>query len=96
MIARKGSRQHMNEDTTYSPFSRFNLTRSTDITGISGTGKVAVGVQWPDKTIHLYWLKTATTGHYKNITQLESIHCYNDASGKPNARVEWIDQKGGK
>ncbi len=84
----------MNEYASYGPFSRFNLIRKTDITGISGTGKIAVGVQWPDQTVHLYWLKTGTTGHYKNIAQLESIHCYNDASGQPNASVEWIDYGG--
>jgi hypothetical protein len=73
------------------PFSRFKLVRTTDITGISGTGTIAVGVQWPDQTCHLFWLKTETSGSYKSIDQLKQIHCYNDASGQPNARVEWMD-----
>lgn len=71
--------------------SRFKLVRTTDITGISGTGEIAVGIQWPDGTCHLFWLKSETSGYYKSVEQLKQIHCYNDASGQPNARVEWID-----
>ena len=81
----------MNEAQAQGPFSRFKLVRTTDITGISGTGEIAIGIQWPDQTCHLFWLKTATSGHYKSIGQLREIHCYNDASGHPNARVEWVD-----
>ena len=72
-------------------FRRFKLVRTTDITGISGTGEIAVGVQWPDQSATLFWLKTETNGYYKSLDQLQQIHCYNDASGQPNARVEWID-----
>lgn len=45
----------MNDNTVQpqGPFSRFKLVRATDITGISGTGVIAVGVQWPDQTCHL-------------------------------------------
>ena len=72
-------------------FRRFKLVRTTDITGISGTGEIVVGVQWPDQSATLFWLKTETNGYYKSLDQLQQIHCYNDASGQPNARVEWID-----
>ena len=74
-----------------SSFKRFKLVRTTDITGISGIGEIAVGVQWPDQSATLFWLKTETNGYYKSLAQLQQIHCYNDASGQPNARVEWID-----
>lgn len=72
-------------------FKRFKLTRFTDVTGISGTGDIAVGIQWPDQACHLFWLKHGTTGHYPGIGKLREIHCYNDASGQPNAAIEWID-----
>ena len=81
----------INEVQAQGPFSRFKLVRTTDITGISGTGEIAVGVQWPDQTCHLFWLKTQTSGNYQSIGQLQEIHCYNDASGHPNARIEWVD-----
>jgi hypothetical protein len=68
------------------PFSRFKLVRSTDVTGISGTGEIAFGVQWPDQTCDLFWIKFGTHGYYKSIGQLREIHCYNS-----NAKVEWID-----
>ena len=79
----------MNEGTTVqaqSPFSRFKLARTVDVTGISGTGDIAYGVQYPDQSCALFWLKHGTHGYYKNISQLREIHCYND-----NARVIWLD-----
>lgn len=68
------------------PFKRFKLIRTVDVTGISGTGDIAYGVQYPDQSCALFWLKHGTHGYYKNIGQLRDIHCYND-----NARVEWVD-----
>ncbi|MEU8723547.1 hypothetical protein [Streptomyces antimycoticus] len=34
---------------------RFHLQRTTDITGVSGTGRVADGVLWPDETVSIRW-----------------------------------------
>jgi hypothetical protein len=67
-------------------FKRFKIVRSLDVTGISGLGEIAIGIQWPDQSCSLYWMKFGTTGSYKNIDQLKSIHCYNN-----NSLVEWID-----
>lgn len=72
-------------------FRRFKLIRSTDVTGISGTGEIAMGIQWPDLSCHLFWFNGESTAHHKSIVWLKSIHCYNDASGKPNACIEWVD-----
>ncbi len=68
------------------PFSRFKLVRTVDVTGISGTGEIAIGVKWPDQSCTLFWMKHGTQGYYKTIGQLREIHCYSD-----NAKVEWID-----
>ncbi len=65
----------------------FILDRNTDITGISGTGIIAYGVEWePDGHCDLYWLRTKTTGQYPSVESVKAIHCYND-----NARVVWVD-----
>ena len=60
----------------------FRLIRSQDVTGISGTGEIALGVEWPDGTCTLYWIAHGTTGNYKSIDQLRDIHCYDN-----NARI---------
>ncbi len=72
-------------------FARFKLVRATDVTGISGTGDIAAGIEWPNGTVSLYWLKTQTHGYYKSVEQVQHIHCYPDSSGVPNARIEWLD-----
>lgn len=82
----------MDSIQTHPVFRRFRLVRSFDVTGISGTGEIALGVQWPDHTCTLFWTKYGTHGYYKTIGQLEAIHCY-ATEGYPNARVEWIDKE---
>ena len=67
---------------------RFILDRDTDITGISGTGVIAHGVEWEEGgQAGLYWLGTKTTRQYPDILSVQAIHCYND-----NAKVVWIDE----
>lgn len=34
---------------------RFHLQRTTDVTGVSGTGRVADGILWPDRTASVRW-----------------------------------------
>lgn len=34
---------------------RFELVRETDVSGTSGTGVVAVGVEYPDGAVHMQW-----------------------------------------
>ena len=38
---------------------RFVLVRSEDESGVSGTGVVAVGVEWPDGAVDLQWRNDA-------------------------------------
>jgi hypothetical protein len=86
------SNMNTQEAQAEGPFSQFKLVRKTDITGISGTGVIALGVQWPDQSCHLFWPKYGTHGWYPSIGVLRSIHCYPDASGQPNATVEWVHE----
>ena len=73
----------------------FWLVRDADITGISGTGVVADGVQFPDGTVVMRWrvAGTARPDHVKPTTvvhdDLESVvglHGHNGAT-----RVVWVD-----
>lgn len=56
----------------------FYLQRNDDESGVSGTGKVAQGVQFDDGTCAMRWLtKTSSTATYNSIDDLESIHGHN-------------------
>jgi hypothetical protein len=71
----------------------FRLVRHQDITGISGTGVVAEGVEFTDGTVVLRWLKAGTTrpDHVKPTTVLHDdvdsvlgLHSHNGAT-----QIEW-------
>lgn len=54
---------------------RFHLQRHHDVTGASGTGRVADGIQWPDSTATLRWRgERASTVHWDRIEDAEAIH----------------------
>ena len=80
--------RHANQQV-FGNFRRFKLARLVDVTGISGTGVVAVGVQFPDGHVHMQWV----TG-IPNITQalnmanLIAVHCH-----EGNSIIEWIDEE---
>lgn len=53
----------------------FYLHRKEDATGISGTGKVAEGVEFANGWCALNWLTAHTSmGVYPSIAELEAIH----------------------
>lgn len=67
---------------------RFHLVRSEDVTGLSGTGIVAEGVQFTNGEVVLQWLTVRySTVHWKNIEDVEYIHGH---GGK--TQVVWIDE----
>jgi hypothetical protein len=70
---------------------RFVLDRAEDISGTSGTGEVAEGVQFYDGTVALRW-KTAlsSSAFYDNIAAMEAIHGHDGAT-----TVRWIDEANG-
>lgn len=66
---------------------RFQLVRDVDVTGVSGTGVVAWGVQFPDGKVITRWkARIAQTCVWDCIEDIEAIHGHDGAT-----RVEWID-----
>lgn len=74
----------------------FEVVRTEDITGISGTGIVAEGVEFSDGTVAMRWKEVpedspnylrgvrATTVIHQNIKSVEALHGHNGAT-----TVEW-------
>jgi len=59
----------------------FHLFRREDVTGISGVGIIAEGVQFTDGTCVMRWkTNTTSTAVYNSITDLEVIHGHNGAT----------------
>lgn len=53
----------------------FYLERAVDESGVSGTGRVAEGVQFDDGICVLRWMtKTSSTAVYNSMADLEHIH----------------------
>lgn len=68
----------------------FYLYRAEDVSGVSGTGKVAEGVQFSDGTVALRWLSndpTSVVFHDNGIESVEAIHGHN---GK--TQIIWEDK----
>lgn len=69
---------------------RFHLQRDVDVTGASGTGRVADGVLWPDGSASLRWRgEHPSTVHWDNITSAERVHGHGGAT-----RIVWLDDEG--
>ncbi|GAA1994277.1 hypothetical protein GCM10009799_20480 [Nocardiopsis rhodophaea] len=70
---------------------RFRLARDVDVTGVSGTGVVALGVQWPDGTVVVRWLsERPSTVCWNSLDDAIGIHGHHGAT-----RVEWLDDERG-
>ena len=67
---------------------RFELVRYRDVSGVSGTGVVAEGVEWSDGTVALRWggQFPTTTVWQDGIDALRRIHGHNGAT-----TVRWLD-----
>ena len=63
------------------PGQQFVLKRHTDPTGVSGTGRVAHGIRWPDGTCCVRWLgKRPTTTVYSCLDDVRAIHSHDGAT----------------
>lgn len=67
---------------------RFHLLRERDVSGVSGVGIVAEGVEWSDGTVTLHWggRFPTTTVWQDGIDALLTIHGHNGLT-----TVQWID-----
>jgi hypothetical protein len=64
----------------------FTLERSEDVTGVSGTGTVAEGVEFSDGMVALRWI----VGRYRSTVILESIKSVETIHGHNGAtQVKW-------
>lgn len=77
---------------------RFQLVRDVDVTGISGEGVVADGVEFWDGTVALRWRSVGgehaargvrpTTVLHQDVRSVEALHGHNGATV-----VRWLDQR---
>lgn len=67
----------------------FQLHRDTDVSGVSGTGVVAEGVEFSDGTVALRWTSewpTSVVFHDRGLDSLDAVHGHNGTT-----RIVWID-----
>lgn len=68
---------------------RFHLYRSVDITGVSGTGVIAEGIEFSDGCVVLRWLsKTPSVIVYMDVADMLIVHGHNG-----NTTIQWIDRR---
>ncbi len=68
---------------------RFELHRDHDVSGISGTGTVAEGVEFSDGHVVIRWVTNpSSTSEWDSLADAIAIHGHGGAT-----RVVWIDGK---
>ncbi len=67
---------------------RFQLERDHDVSGVSGTGVVAEGVEFSDRTVVIRWIvgEHQSTVVWPDIAGPEAIHGHGGAT-----RIVWLD-----
>ena len=68
---------------------RFVLSRTEDISGVSGTGIVAEGIEFSDGTVALRWTSanpTSVVFHDNGVESVEAIHGHSGAT-----KIVWLD-----
>lgn len=67
---------------------RFQLVREEDVTGISGTGVVAEGIQFSDGHTVIHWCagEHRSTVVWESIESVEAIHGHGGAT-----QICWVD-----
>ena len=64
---------------------RFYLDRDADISGTSGLGRVAEGVELPDGRVILWWTGAPhSIGFYGSLAEMEAVHGHGG-----DTRVTW-------
>ena len=73
---------------------RFHIIREIDHTGVSGTGIVAEGIEFTDKSVVVHWVvsgKPRSTVIYRNIHAVEEIHDHKSTAHEGGTSVVFID-----
>lgn len=67
---------------------RFLLVRNKDVTGVSGEGTVAEGVEYSDGVCSMHWVvkPAKSTTVYASVKDVETIHGHNGAT-----KVHFLD-----
>jgi len=66
---------------------RFKLVRAKDVSGTSGTGVVAEGVEYSNGRVSISWIsQLECCGNYANVKTLLGVHGHEGAT-----EIEWID-----
>ena len=67
---------------------KFVLVRHHDVTGVSGTGIVAEGVEFTNGRVCMIWLtrQAHSVVIHENIAEVETIHGHNGAT-----TIQWLD-----
>lgn len=59
----------------------FHLVRMKDVSGVSGTGVVAIGTEYPNGKCTISWLhEVSCIGVYDSMSQLVAIHGHEGAT----------------
>jgi len=68
---------------------RFYLYRKEDTTGMSGTGRVADGVEFENGQVALTWKKEfPSVTVFQSVSIVEKLHTHN---GKDPTKIFWVD-----
>lgn len=70
----------------------FVLERDVDVSGVSGEGVVAEGIEFSDGTVALRWTSdwpTSVVFHDRGMESVEAIHGHGGAT-----RIVWTDRPG--
>ena len=68
---------------------RFFLERETDPTGMSGTGRVADGIEFDNGQIAMTWKKEfPSVTVFQSISTVEKLHSHN---AQDPTRIVWVD-----
>jgi hypothetical protein len=70
---------------------RFVMVRKVDVSGVSGTGVVVWGCEWPDGRVSYRWnTATATSVTADSISDVVEIHGHDGATS-----LKWLDPERG-
>jgi hypothetical protein len=72
------------------PPRRFHLQRDTDITGVSGTGRVADGILWPDGTASVRWTGPRPSVVFWDGGIADALHVHGHGGA---THIVWDDPK---